>query len=92
MHLLAIIAAGYALGAVITYGVLIDRPQSFDLEEMTDDLRASRPDVSERQIQNAKRVMHKVMSTMMAALWPLTLGAALLDLSVAIHRRLTTRK
>jgi hypothetical protein len=59
---------------------------------MADDLRASRSDVSERQIQNAMRVMHKVMCTMMAALWPLTLGAALLDLSVELRRRLNTRK
>jgi hypothetical protein len=84
VNLALIAATAYLLGAVITYGVLIDRPEVFGLNEIADDIRAAQPRLTERQIEYAIQRGHQRVSVIAAALWPLLLivlaGAALLDL------------
>lgn len=92
VNVLAIIAASYAIGVVITYGILIDHPEHFDLDERADELRATQPNASEREVQEAMRLGHKLTSIASAIVWPLMVGAALLDLASEIRRRLNTRK
>jgi len=81
MNLLLLAAAAYLLGAIVTYGILID--WEWLREVGAGGARSARPDVPEHQIQRAAAIAARKVSFRCAAFWPLILAflviAALAD-------------
>lgn len=86
MNLILLATAAYFLGAIITFGILID--WEWLREVGAAGARAARPDVPEHQIQRAAAIAARKVSLRCAAFWPLILAflviAALAD--AATHK------
>jgi hypothetical protein len=72
VNLILILGVACLLGAIITYGILID--WKWLREVGAAGARAARPDVPERQIQHAAAIAARKVSLRTAAFWPLILA------------------
>lgn len=86
----------YLLGAIITYGICTDHPKWFNVDELTDDIRATHPNATEQQLQHATKKGHKAICQLVAVAWPiaavaLTVAGAY-DLAAAGADRLARRR